>query len=239
MLKAQILLNCSQVQFIDVSHSILPYDISLASYYQRSMLSILPAKAINLVAVNNHYCERSRFILFEHHGQYFIGPDNGVFSLVFEDFEYFDLYEIVLEDALNSKNALKYYTHAITCILHEIPLNMYTAHYSNSDIKIDFKPVTTNNQLRAQVIHIDTYGNVVTNLPATLFREVSAGKKFKLYYNPHDPIDTISKGYASVNIGEPLCLFNDAGLLEIAVYMQEASTLLNLNVGDTIQIDLF
>jgi S-adenosylmethionine hydrolase len=57
-----------------------------------------------------------------------------------------------------------------------------------------------------------------------------------LYYKRFDPITELSNHYSDVEIGEMLCLFNDAGYLELAVNMGRASTQLGLKKDDMVQI---
>lgn len=234
--KASVLKHCNDVNLIDVCHEIPLHDISLAAYQLKNIIQEFPEGSIHLVAVNNYYSEKARYLAFEHKAQYFIGPDNGIFSLVFPHLDQFTVYEINGPGQFRP-NASTTYLHAISCLCHQLPFEEFGKLAHDLNLKIDFKPVVTSNQLRATVIHIDHFGNVVTNLTREVFEQARIDRSFKLYYDPHDPLEHISKTYGSVGVGEPLCFFNEAGHLEIAVCMGNAAQLLNLKLTETIQID--
>ena len=234
--KASVFKNCNQAEIIDVSHEIPLHDISLAAYQLKNIIQEFPKSSIHLVAVNNYYSDQPKYIAFECDGQFFIGPDNGVFSLVFPNLDQLEVYEIHGPDAFH-RDASSVYLHAISCLYHELPMKEFGSKSDEIVLKIEFKPVVTTTQLRATVIHIDHFGNVVTNLSKSTFEDARMGRRFKLYYDPHDPLEYISKSYGSIGVGEPLCLFNEAGLLEIAISMGNAAQLLNLKINETIQID--
>ncbi|MBP7643594.1 MAG: SAM-dependent chlorinase/fluorinase [Saprospiraceae bacterium] len=234
--KASIYKKCPSLEIIDVNHHIPLHDISLAAFQLKNIIDEFPEGSIHLVAVNNHYNIQSRYFCFEVGGQYFIGPDNGIFSLIFPNLDSLVLYEILpLDDQMMSASAA--YVHAISCIYHGLPMSEFTKKSQDPLMKIAFKPVVTSTQLRATVIHIDHFGNVITNLSKKDFEEAKSGRRFKLYYDPHDPLEYVSKSYASVPVGDPLCTFNESNLLEIAINMGNAAQLLNLKLNETIQID--
>ena len=86
-LKASILSQYSAIQFVDVSHQIASHDIMQAAYYIQNVRKSFPLGTIHIVAVYNYYSETSKFVAFEKEGHYFLGPNNGVFSLVFNDID--------------------------------------------------------------------------------------------------------------------------------------------------------
>jgi S-adenosyl-L-methionine hydrolase (adenosine-forming) len=235
-LKASIYKECKRAIMIDVVHELPIYDITTAAYNVKNVIDAFDIGDIHLLSVNNQYSTNPRFIAYQKNGQYFIGPDNGIFSLIDEDFHLEPVYQILM-DGVSKMDAQSHYIHSVSCLYNGLSLADLGELITEPDTKLPFKPVISAYHMRATVIHIDSYGNVVTNLERTAFEEALQGRKFRLYYNPHDPLDFVSRSYASVGIGEPLCLFNEANQLEIAINMGNASTLLNLKLGETIQID--
>ncbi|MCB0641028.1 MAG: SAM-dependent chlorinase/fluorinase, partial [Phaeodactylibacter sp.] len=102
---------------------------------------------------------------------------------------------------------------------------------------LSLQPVTSTSTIRGTVIHVDRYDNVIVNVEKDLFYKIGNHRPFELYFKRHDPILQLSKYYHDVPVGEVLCLFNTSDLLEIAINMGKASTLLGLKVDDAIQID--
>jgi hypothetical protein len=237
-LKASILTNKNDFSIIDISHEIDRFDIVQASFYLSNAVTSFPMGSIHIVAVNCNYRLKSEYICFERDGHYFIGPNNGLFSLMFDDLDETKIYVITPpgEDT-NKVNAI--FSHAAAYIGHGLPIEDIGLVVQNYNKKLVIQPVLTSNQIRATVIHIDHFENVVVNLKKEVFDKVRNKRQFELYYKPHDPITFLSKDYSDVSIGDPLAFFNSAGYLEIAINMDKASSMLNLMKGEMIQINFY
>lgn len=232
-LKAALYKRCESIQILDISHELEVHNISLAAYHLKYMLPSLPNESIIIVAVNNYYERRPGYIVFKFQEKYFIGPDNGIFSLVFEDLK--DVYEI--NPLEHTRQVTDIYAHAAACIHHQLPFEEFASPLKEMNAKITFRPVVTSTQIKATIIHIDRYENVITNLTRDLFEKSRNGRMFSIYYKPNDPIEMLSKHYGDVAIGETLAMFNSANHLELAINMGKASSVLHLFQNETIQID--
>ncbi len=233
-LKAALFTKCDDLQFIDISHHVEVYDIALAAYYLNNILPSLPKNSINIISVNNYYEKNPSYVVFYKDDRYFLGPDNGVFPLIFDQLN--DVYKINI-DELENKQVHNIYSHAAACIHHGLPLEEFASAYFEPVVRLNFRPVITNHQIKATIIHIDKYDNVITNCTKKLFETTKDGRGFSIFYKPNDPIDILSKHYGDAGIGEPLAWFNNAGYLEIAINQGRASSLLHLFKNETIQID--
>lgn len=235
-LKASIFNRCNDVFFLDVSHEIEVYNISLAAYFMKNMLPNLPKDSINIMAVNSYYQKKPEYLVFQYDQKYFIGPDNGIFSLLFDEIENAFL---INADLVNTNDANTLYAHASACIDHGLPFEEFATPVNNINQKLDFRPVVTSSQIKATIIHVDQYENVITNLTKSLFDRTRNGRQFAIYYKPNDPIEMLSRHYGEVLPGESLALFNNAEHLEIAINQGKASTTLHLFKNETIQIDFY
>jgi hypothetical protein len=234
-LTASLYTKCDDIRIIDISHNLELFDISLASYYLKCMLPSLPQKSINIVSVNNYYSKKPRYLIFEREDKYFMGPNNGVFTLLFDDLE--NVYEINIDD-LDDKQIHNIYSHACACLSHKLPLEEFSKPLETPlNTKLNFRPVVTKDQIKTTIIHIDQYENVITNCTKEIFEKSRAGRNFSIYYNPNDPIEYLSKHYGEVAVGEVLAWFNTSDHLELAINMGTASTSLHLFKNETIQID--
>lgn len=84
ILKGQLLSKLPTAKIIDISHSIRPFNIPQGAYILHSILSHFPPETMHIVSVGIRKPEMG-FIMIEYQSQYFIGWDNGLFSLVFND----------------------------------------------------------------------------------------------------------------------------------------------------------
>lgn len=235
-LKASILSRKDDFNIIDISHHIDRFDIVQAAFFLGNSVPAFQTSSIHIVAVNCNYKLRSEYICFERDGHYYIGPNNGVFSLLYDDIDESKVYVIDLPNAKNmSINIL--FSHAAAYIGHGLPLEEIGPVVDEFEKKLVIQPVVTSNQIRASIIHIDHFENVIINLKEEVFEKARNNRNFELYYKQHDPINFLSNDYSDVAIGDPVAFFNSSGYLEIALNLDKASTMLNLMKNEMIQIN--
>jgi hypothetical protein len=85
VLKGAMLSRHAELNFVDVSHNIKNHDIVQAAFVLKNTWRSFPEGTIHVASVNNFGGERHRFLVILHQNHYFVGPDNGIFSLIFED----------------------------------------------------------------------------------------------------------------------------------------------------------
>lgn len=237
ILKASILSKCREVSFIDISHSIDSHDIVEGAFYLSNSYKNFPEGSIHIAAVYNYYQPKYKIIIFKKEGQFFIGPDNGIFSLMFDDLDLVDVYSVDMGMSEGSPSLHQVFAHAVACISHDLGLEQVGPQVDGIRKRMGIQPVVTKNQIRATIIHIDHFENVVINLTKTQFDKVRQGRSFEIYYKQNDPITMISRSYGSADIGDVVCIFNSADYMEIALNMGKASSMLGLNKNETIQIN--
>jgi S-adenosylmethionine hydrolase len=85
--KGAILSVNPKVTLLDVSHDVRPHDVREAAYLLWSVYRYFPPGTVHLVVVDPGVGSRRRAIALEAKGSFFVGPDNGVFSLLYQDFD--------------------------------------------------------------------------------------------------------------------------------------------------------
>ena len=146
-LKAQIYQRSLDVHIVDVSHSVDSHDIVQAAHFVENVFRSFPKGSIHCVAVYNYYQKDSSFITFEREGHYFIGPDNGVFSLMFEDLNPKDVYEID-HKLLGLDSIAKIVGWASSYLVNDNPINEIGTQRSEINQKMGIKPVVVGSQIR-------------------------------------------------------------------------------------------
>lgn len=235
LIKGAILSQNAQLNLVDIAHNINPYDIVQAAFILKNCWHAFPEGTIHLVSVNDFNNGKNQIIAIKYQNHYFIGPDNGIFSLVFDEIP---TAIFLLKDATAGFSSLKdVYATAIGAIANGDTLEQIGKAQQDMEQRLTFQPVISLSQIRGAIIHIDNYENAIINVSQELFEKVGNKRPFKLFFKRHNPITRLSLHYSDVTIGERLCLFNAAGYLEIAINMGKASTLLGLKLEDTVQID--
>lgn len=234
-LKGSLLSTIPDIRIVDVSHQINSFDIVEAAFVIKNAYPSFPKETIHIICVNNFHEHLCPYLLFKKEDQYFIGPDNGIFSLVFESFEE-EIYKIhpeKISPAMFSETI----SNLVNEISHGTALDQLGPKVNGIVQRIHMRPVISANSIRGVVIHVDSYENAIINIQKDLFLENQRGRSFSIYFNRFDPIKKISEHYHNVPVGETLCTFNSSGYLEIAINMGKASSLLGLKENETIQID--
>ncbi|MEZ5039882.1 MAG: SAM-dependent chlorinase/fluorinase [Saprospiraceae bacterium] len=236
MIKGAILCKSDKINLVDIVHDIPNYDIVQAAFIFKNCWKSFPPGTIHLISVNDYPEDTSSgFVVIAHEKHYFIGPDNGVFSLIFEE-EPFAIYQLEPEPKTSFPLAA-IYARAVGHIAAGKPIHEIGLPIKRLVQRITFSPVQSHSQIRGAVIHVDHYENVILNISREIFDQIGQGRDFALYFKRHDPITQLSEQYQDVEVGEVLCLFNAANLLEIAINMGKASSMLGLHMEDTVQID--
>ena len=234
-LKGALLSRDASLNIVDITHNVENYDIVQAAFIFRNAWPSFPEGSIHLLSVNNYHEGRPDFLVLKRKGHYFIGPDNGLFSLIFSDppEQAFRL-DFPAHNAFPLKEI---FSRAIAHLVSDAPLKKIGKPAGGILQRLTFQPVIGPSQIRGSVIYIDNYENAIVNIRRELFEKVGQNRPFSLYFKRHDPITRISDHYQEVPVGETLCLFNSAGYLEVAINMGKAGSLLGLGVEETAQID--
>jgi S-adenosylmethionine hydrolase len=235
--KGKILSSCPDVRIVDISNQVAPFDIFKAAFILRNAWTDFPEKTVHIVNVHSTDDDSNRILLIEKNNQYFIGFDNGLFSLVFDEIPE-NVYEINIEQKSNYTFIMKDIMAGLACkIVHGKTLEQLGQTAANIKTLQTLHPVLIDNTLRGNIIYTDRYGNAMTNIRKDYFNQVKNGRKFSMNIMKYERISKISSSYSDVPEGEKVCVFNAAGYLEIAINKGKASELFGLNLGDYIQIE--
>lgn len=237
MLKGAMLCEHPLLNFIDLTHNVKNYNIVQAAYSIRHTYRNFPLGTIHVVSVNNFYQPNPVFVLIKYEGQYFVGPDNGVFSLIF-DHQPEECY-VIPYDTISINTYREVYAKAVKHLLSDEPLANIGERLEEMTQRFSLQAITGDALIRGTVIHIDHFENVVLNITRELWNRYTYYHRFALFFKRHDPITELSTTYADVPIGENLCLFNAAEHLEIAINMGRAASMLSLDLEDTVQVEFY
>lgn len=238
--KGAILKYIPQAHTVDITHEIAPFDLNEASYILRNTWNNFPEGTIHIVGVNSEASLEHPHVLIKHQGHYFIGADNGIFSLMFDEIPE-EIYEV---DIIQTSNRFTFSTkdvfvQAALHVIKEEPLAELGDRLPELTNKMAFQPVTETGIIKGKVIYIDRYENIVTNISETLFQDLVQGKPFSILLRAGKyKIKKIHSSYSDVVEGELVALFGSDNLLEIAQNRGRAAGLLGLQVDDVVRIEI-
>ena len=237
-LKGSILKTLPDVNIIDITHEIDAFNISRAAFILKNCFHYFPEGTVHLIGIDTVYSERNKYLAVKYRGYYFVGSDNGIFSLIFDEAPQ----EIVEINIMQDLKFLHFpladiFVKAACHLAQGKPLKQIGIKAEDIEQRMNLHPVIEKNQIKGSVIFVDSFENVVTNVTKEMFTQVQNGRNFTLYFKRNESISQLSWHYNEVPEGEKLCLFGISNHLEIAINKANASGLLGLNNGDIIRIE--
>jgi hypothetical protein len=203
-----------------------------------------PPTSIHIAVVDPGVGSRRRPLLVVTEDHYFIGPDNGIFTPIFEELKstFFKVFHVT---------ASHYFRPMSGSTFHGRDIFAPVAAWLSKDIdsqklgdqiddytKISYpRPVAENNTIIGEVVSIDCFGNAISNIKKDdLTKLIPRGSKVKfkvMYNNEHLPFVNY---YAENKNSGLAALINSFGHIELFVYQNSAAGKFNIKIGDSVTI---
>lgn len=246
-MKGTILGLCPGAQIIDITHQITPYEIPEGAFTLMEAWRSFPKKTIHVGVVDPGVGSSRRPILVEAGGHYFVGPDNGLFAMVYGPM--LDRNEPVRVRHLTQET---YFRHPVSRTFHGRDIFAPVAAHLGAGItpakfgpRIEnylklhsFWPTRMSKRLwTGQVLKIDRFGNLISNFSETQFEEIKT-RPFEISIGT-EKIHRLALNYAEVAFGEPVAIIGSSGFVEIAVNQGHAAKRLGCGVGAPVELGLW
>lgn len=235
--KGVLLNEMPEANVVDISHQIPPYDIIQGAFVLKNCYHLYPKGTVHIVEVKAQTDKNIVHIAVEANEHFFIGADNGVFSLLL------DVVPSKIVELNTSNNHTTFptrdiYAKAACHLARGGKLDILGQEHASLLERVFLRPVPEEHAIRGSVIYVDNYGNLITNITEELFNKIGKNRQFVIYLRRHTyQIDRLSWFYNEVPAGELLALFNAEGYLEIAINESRANSLLGLKETDIIRIE--
>src|SRR5690554_2115914 len=173
-LKGRLLSLSPKTQIIDISHFVSPFKITQAAHLLKSCINDFPDHTVHIIGVdaepliNFNQPEESIYpTIIKYKNQYFLGADNGFFSLLLGNNKAEGMWR--LEGVLSRPELMNFPTKNIlvpaACkIIDGVPFESFCSPVESIRKAFPLSPVIDGNTLKGAVSYIDHYGNVITNI---------------------------------------------------------------------------
>jgi S-adenosylmethionine hydrolase len=234
-IKAKIMGINPGLTTIDISHKVAPCDIAHGAFILKSVFREFPKGTVHLVAVDTTGNKDDQYIAIQLEDHFFVGTDNGLLSLI--------------SDKNHQQSVTLNSITPIQSVFPEKDILAPAAARLASGVAIttlgkpvlDFKKLL-NRQVKAtrriiagNVIRVDNYGNLITNIPKQDFDILSNGRTYVIQFGG-EKFKRIHTSYNQVEQGECFLIFNSLDFLEIGIYKGNASELFGLQYDSPINI---
>lgn len=238
-MKGVILSINPSATIIDITHEIPPQDIEAGAFNLLSCYKTFPDGTIHVAVVDPGVGSDRRAILIECANQFFVGPDNGLFSWVCEREKDWTAVHVTNQ---------RFFRHPVSRTFHGRDIFApVAAALSNGVEPREFgeplrdivrlaalDPITADaNTIEGRVIHIDRFGNCVTNFTQQTLRSRDETTSWRMIVNGEE-INSFHAIFAEAPANEVFCIVGSAGFLEICARNNSAAKLLDIQTGQKV-----
>jgi hypothetical protein len=241
-MKGVILGLCPEAEVVDVSHAIIRHDIREAAYVLSQASPYFPEGTIHVVVVDPGVGTRRRRLAIRGGRGYFVGPDNGVLMPAARREGIVKIVEVVNREMMLPSISSTFEGRDVFAPV--------AAHLANG---VDIarlgpevsEPVelswgefeATPLRVTGEVLHIDGFGNVVTNIPNSAIEAWRQGSPLRARVGSREESSILSRSYADVPEGWAVVVLGSGGFLEIAVNRGSAGELFAAQVGSRVKLE--
>jgi hypothetical protein len=232
IMKGVILKIAPDAQVVDICHDIHSYDILEAVFLIENSYRYFPEGTIHVVVVDPGVGSARRPLAAASNGYKFVAPDNGVLSAVFEDRAYhITNSEFFLKPVSRTFHGRDIFAPVAAHLARGISIE------SLGPRVVDFvrsplpKPYVQGGKLVGIALHIDKFGNVITNL-----RRADLGPNFAIKIADIS-IERLCANFSEAEAGELFVLEGSTGYIEIALNQGSAASRLNIKRGAEIEVE--
>jgi S-adenosyl-L-methionine hydrolase (adenosine-forming) len=228
-----------EARLIDVTHDIESFDITEAALVVKGLSEYFPEGTVHIAVVDPGVGSKRRGIVMRLDGRFYVGPDNGLFSLVFARSHTREVREI------SNSNLFLHQAHPT---FHGRDVFAPAAAHMSLGTAFDAvgpvvedpvmlsipEPIQTEDGIEGEIIHVDRFGNLTSNIESgILHRSVDSVQIGGL------EIKGIKRFFSEVPTGTPIAVINSFGFLEIAVNLGNASLDLGVKKGSLVRVTWF
>jgi S-adenosylmethionine hydrolase len=238
--KGRLYSELPDATIVDVTHEIPKHDIQRTAFVVKQTWRNFPKGTIHIVAVQSLESERVSLVACSHEGHFFVCADNGIIP-IFLGAQPEEVVQLDLgKSQMPSFPLLGAFVQASIRLANGEALSKIGKKKSSVQEMLMQSPPIGENHIRANIVYIDTFGNLITNVSREKFEEVGKGLRFEIQLpQSRLTITRISERYNEVATSAPLALFGHSGLLEIAVSQGSAARMIGLKVNEVIRIEFY
>jgi hypothetical protein len=237
-MKGAVLTINPKATLIDITHEVEKFNVRMAAFMLASAAPYFPKGTVHLAVVDPGVGTQRRAIAVQTKKGFFVGPDNGVLVLAAQNQGVEHVYELA-----NPKFMLP----NVSCTFHGRDVFAPAAAHLDMGVALgafgpeikdpvnpEFTAIKrTRSSLIGEVLHIDGFGNIITNINEAEFAKGSA-EKISAELSGISLKIQFGKTYAEAKPKEPVALIGSHGFLEIALNQDSAAEKFNAKVGEKI-----
>ena len=253
--KGALYSELNDLRIVDISHSISPFNIIEAAYTIENSYKNFPIGSIHIIGVDSEKTPEQNHLVIKLDGHYFICADNGILSLLTTKIKPEKIININVHNEFPSTfSELDIFVKIAAHIYRGGSIDLVGSKIEKLKELYNINPILNEktNEIIGNVIYVDNYENVVTNITKKIFQDFGKSRNFEINARNYK-FKQIVKSYSEAirfdinkesrkEIGKKIALFNKSDYLELSIYKSNplssggASSLFGLNYRDIIII---
>ncbi len=238
-IKAAILHINRNCILIDISHDIPAQDIMDCAWVLKNAAFSFPSGTVHLALVDPTTGTNRKPLAVKIKDQLFVGPDNGLFSLI-ADNQSVEAFELTNTSYWSSQRSNTFQARDIFAPIAAHIANGVSLENLGNPISemVNYRwatPTNDKDSINGWVVHIDHFGNLITNISRDLYNQSLAGRTCKIYVG-NTIIHGLSSTFNSVPDGEAVAVAGSTGMIEVAINKGNAQQMLGVEKGAPVTI---
>ncbi len=242
-MKAAILSISRKAAIVDVTHEMEKFNIRMAAFVLASASPFFPENTIHMAVVDPRVGTERRSLLIQTKKAFYIGPDNGVLALAANNQRIEHIYEITNRKFMHSRISNTFHGRDVFA--------PSAAHLANGRRPTEFGPeihkiatpsyakvVKKKNTLVGEVVHIDSFGNIITNIQEKELKSWSIEETVEVTLNNTKLRLKLCRAYAEMKMHEPLAVIGSYDFLEISICQGNAAKTFGTKNSDQVTLHL-
>jgi S-adenosylmethionine hydrolase len=229
-------------RIVDITHQIPPHDVYSAAFTLMCCSKEFPRNTIHLVVVDPGVGSSRRPIMVMADEHYFVGPDNGVFSYIYQHLEVHRIVHLTTEHYFRSPVSSTFHGRDIFAPCAAYLSKMLEWRMLGEEIADPVRfnvplPTVLGKQIRGSVIHIDRFGNIITNLTSDELTEDRIQNGVKVRVGKQEARRLLTH-FGEAERDELFAYFGSSGFLELAMNKQPAARVVEARRGMEVEVSI-
>ena len=234
--------SITDAKLIDIDHEISPQNVREGAFVLLTTVSYFPVGTVHVAVIDPGVGTNRRNLLIATKTHVLIGPDNGLLIPTAHFLGNFIVYEItnkkyMLNTISNTFHGRDIFTPVAAHIINGVPFEKF-GNPINDFIDLDLgKPIIEKSSATGKIIHIDKFGNIITNIDGINLRKVlDFDKKIMIFIGQKQKEIPFLKSYAYIRKNSYLATIGSSNFFEIGINQGNAAKKLDVKIDDDIKI---
>jgi hypothetical protein len=225
------------VRIVDITHEVDPQDVREGAFLIEEYYRYFEKGTIHVAVVDPTVGSDRKPIVFNKDGYLFIGPDNGLFTLIYDDAPRIFAIEnkrYRLKEVSSTFHGRDIFAPGAAYMASGVHPSMFGSVIQDPVRLPDLFPTIKDNVLYGEVVRFDRFGNAITNIAQTMLDDFVKGRLFAVHLQDTS-FSALHKSYYE---NEFTCLTGSSGYLEFGLFMGSLREKMGLKKGDPVTITI-